>query len=187
VSDEEAKKAANEAGEPVPAGIRAIAPTGTIGIIGETTTGIEPVFCVAYKRRFLGDNQRWKYQYVIDPTVERLSKEGVDPDDIEDTVVLSKDVEKRISMQAFVQDFIDQAISSTINLPEWGEPGNANSKRFGDILFKYLHRLRGITVYPDGSRPGQPITPVKYTTAKGHENVVYEEGDERCSQGVCGI
>lgn len=187
-SENEAKKIAKRQGGPVPVGIRAIAPTGTIGIIGETTTGIEPVFCVAYKRRFLGENQKWQYSYVVDPTVQRLVKEhGVNPDDIEDSLALSKDVERRISMQAFIQDFVDQAISSTINVPEWGEYGNNNAKRFSEILLKYLPRLRGITVYPDGSRPGQPITPIKYDTAIRHEDVVYEESDERCSGGVCGI
>jgi ribonucleoside-diphosphate reductase alpha chain len=188
VSDDEAKKVAKEHNGPTPAGIRAIAPTGTIGIIAETTTGIEPVFCVAYKRRFLGTNQKWQYQYVIDPTVEKLVNEhGIDPSEIEDAQSLSKDVEKRIAMQAFVQDFVDLAISSTVNLPEWGEIGNNNAREFSRILMKYLKKLRGITAYPEGSRPGQPITPVKYETAKRHKDVVYEEGSDRCTGGVCGI
>ena len=167
--------------------VRAIAPTGTIGIIGETTTGIEPIFCVSYKRRFLGNNGRWNATYVIDPTAERLiSETGIRPEDIEDSISLSMDVEKRIAMQAFVQDYVDQAISSTINLPEWGEPGNTNAKKFAETLLNYLPRLRGITCYPDGARPGQPITPIQYETAKRHKDVVFEESDERCAGGVCG-
>ena len=165
---------------------RAVAPTGTIGIIGESSTGIEPIFCVAYKRRFLDSNGKWKYSYVVDPTAERLIQQGIRPEDIEDSYTLSLDVEKRIAMQAFVQDYVDQAISSTINLPEWGEPGNTNAKKFAETLLKYLPRLRGITCYPDGARPGQPLTPVKYETAKGHKGVIFEESDERCSGGVCG-
>ncbi len=186
-SDHEAAKFAKARGSVAPVAIRAIAPTGTIGIIGETTTGIEPIFCTAYKRRFL-DGGKWKYMYVIDPTAERLIKEqGISPDDIEDSQSLARDVEKRISMQAFVQDFVDQAISSTINLPEWGEHGNSNAKKFSEILLKYLPRLRGITVYPDGARPGQPIVPIQYATAKGHTDVVYEEQDDLCKGGVCGV
>lgn len=186
-SDDQAKKEASAMGSVFPAGIRAIAPTGTIGILGETTTGIEPIFCIAYKRRFLGNDQKWQATYVIDPTAKRLIEDkGVNPDEIEDSVSLSRNVEARISMQAFVQDFVDQAISSTINLPEWGEPGNNNAREFSRVLLKYLPRLRGMTVYPDRSRPGQPITPIKYETAKRHSDVVYEESGE-CRDGVCGI
>jgi ribonucleoside-diphosphate reductase alpha chain len=183
-----AKEAAAAKKDVEPIAIRAIAPTGTISIVSETTTGIEPVFCVAYRRRFLGADQKWQAMYVVDPTVARLVKEmNIDPNDIEDSVSLSKDVETRISMQAFIQDFVDQAISSTINLPEWGEVGNNNVKEFSRVLLKYLPKLRGITVYPDGSRPGQPITAIKYETAIKHEGVVFQEDEERCLGGVCGL
>jgi ribonucleoside-diphosphate reductase alpha chain len=187
-SDDEADKYSKELNGVRPIAVRAVAPTGTIGIIGETTTGIEPMYCVAYKRRWRDNNGKYKFQHVIDPTAARLAKElSVEPDSFDDSVKLSMDVERRISMQAFVQDFVDQAISSTINVPEWGEPGNANAKQFSETLFRYLPKLRGITVYPDGARAGQPITAVKYETAKRHENVVFEEDEDRCAGGVCGI
>ena len=54
-----------------PVKLRAIAPTGTIGIVGETTTGIEPIFCVAFKRRYL-NGSTWQYQYVVDSAAKRL-------------------------------------------------------------------------------------------------------------------
>jgi ribonucleoside-diphosphate reductase alpha chain len=186
VSDEEAKKVAAEHNDVVPVAVRAVAPNGTTSIIGETTSGIEPIFCVAYKRRWL-DGSKWKFQYVVDPTAARLIKEGVNPDDIEDCYKLSRDVERRLAMQAFVQEHVDQGISSTINVPEWGEPGNNNAKKFSEILLKYLPKLRGVTVFPEGCRPGQPLTPIKYETAMKHNNVVYEEDGERCKGGVCSI
>jgi len=186
-SDNEAKLYAEKCNNKVPVAVRAIAPTGTIGIISETSTGLEPLFCVAYKRRFLDSDSKWKYQYVIDPTAERLIQAGIDPSSIEDSISLSKTVERRIAMQAYVQEFVDMAISSTINLPEWGEHGNSNARKFSEVLLKYLPKLRGITVYPDGSRPGQPITPVEYELAKSKAGVVFEENDERCASGVCGL
>jgi ribonucleoside-diphosphate reductase alpha chain len=155
---------------------RAIAPTGTIGIVAETTTGIEPIFCVAYKRRYLKGNV-YHYQYVIDPCAARLIESGIKPEAIEDAYDLAVDVERRVEFQAYVQKYVDHAISSTINLPVWGSENN-NEQRvqdFGNMLMKYLPKLRGITCYPDGARGGQPLTPVKYGTAMKHVGKVFEE------------
>lgn len=169
---------------------RAAAPTGTIGIVSETTTGIEPIFCVAYKRRYLkGDVVH--YQYVVDPTAQRLVDAGVDPETIEDAYVLAQDVERRLVFQAWVQKYVDHAISSTINLPAWGSELNNDSRvqEFGDLLMKYLPELRGITCYPDGARGGQPLTPIKYSTAIKHVGEVFIEQADVCDitrGGSCG-
>jgi len=134
-----------------PVAYRAIAPTGSIGILAGTTTGIEPLFAVAYKRRYLTDGTKWKYEYVVDSTADLLIKEhGLDPDKIETAYKLSHDYEKRIKFQAGVQDYVDMSISSTINLPAWGTKNNNESKvhEFAQILSKYAPRLRGFTCYP---------------------------------------
>lgn len=170
-----------------PVKTRAIAPTGTIGIVAETTTGIEPIFCVAYKRRYLVGSNEWKYQYVIDPTAKRLVEEhGINPDAIEDAYSLAFDVERRVAMQAFVQRYVDHGISSTINLPYVMED-EREIKEFGWMLYGYLPSLRGVTCYPDGARDGQPLTNVPYEIAVGQEGVVFEESEERCVGGACGI
>ena len=170
-----------------PVKTRAIAPTGTIGIIAETTTGIEPIFCVAYKRRYLAEGKSWKYQYVVDPTARRLiERDGVDPNSIEDAYSLSYNVEKRVAMQAFVQKYVDHGISSTINLPYViTDPDEVDD--FGKMLYGYLPQLRGVTCYPDGARGGQPLSAVPYDVAAGKEGVVFEESEERCVGGACGI
>lgn len=173
----------------IPIKTRAIAPTGSIGIIAETTTGIEPIFCVAYKRRYL-KHQTWNYQYVIDPTAKRLIDLGVNPDIIEDAY--SIDFERRISFQAWVQKYVDHAISSTINLPVWGSELNNESKvrDYGNIIMKYLPNLRGLTCYPDGARNGQPLTPISYKTAMKHEGEIFIEQADICDisgkGGNCG-
>lgn len=173
---------------------RAIAPTGTIGIVGETTTGIEPIFCVSYKRRYLKGSVV-HYQYVIDPTAQRLIDSGVDPEKIEDAYSLAENVEQRVAFQAWLQTFVDHSISSTINLPSWGSELNNDSRvrEFGDMLMRYLPNLRGITCYPDGARGGQPLTPVRYTTAIRHigneySEVTYEAADvcDITKGGSCG-
>jgi ribonucleoside-diphosphate reductase alpha chain len=174
-----------------PIAYRAIAPTGTIGIIAGTTTGIEPLFAVAYKRRYLTEGTKWKYEYVVDSTAEELvTRYGLDPNKIETSLSLADDWEKRIAFQADVQDYVDMAISSTINLPEWGSELNNESlvDSFAETLAKYAPRLRGLTVYPDGSRGGQPLTACTYKEAKKHKGMIYEESsDQQCSGGVCGI
>lgn len=167
-----AEQWANEWDVSTPIKTRAVAPTGSIGIIAETTTGIEPIFCTAYKRRYL-KGSTWHHQYVVDPTAKKLIDGGVSPDAVEDAYDLARDVERRIEMQAWMQGAVDHAISSTINLPKWGtELNNEDLVRpFGDTLMKYLPKLRGVTVYPDESRPGQPIVPIKYSTAVGKAGI----------------
>ena len=174
-----------------PVKTRAIAPNGTIGIVAETTTGVEPIFCAAYKRRYLKGSV-WNYQYVVDPAAKRLLDQGVALELIEDAYDLANDVERRVSFQAWVQQYVDHSISSTINLPRWGSELNNEGRvrDFGNMLIKYLPKLRGITVYPDGARAGQPLNPVPLAEALQNEGHVYEEsGTTVCDitkGGVCG-
>jgi ribonucleoside-diphosphate reductase alpha chain len=167
-----------------PVAYRAIAPTGSIGILASTTTGIEPLFAVAYKRRYLTEGTKWKYEYVVDSVADSLIKQyGLDPNKIDTALDLTEDYERRIKFQADVQDYVDMSISSTINLPQWGSRENNESgvHRFSATLAKYAPRLRGFTAYPDGARGGQPLTRVDYAEALKHRGVVYEESD------ICGI
>ena len=174
-----------------PVAYRAIAPTGTIGILAGTTTGIEPLFAVAYKRRYLTDGTKWKYEYVIDSTADLLIKQyGIDPNTIETAYGLSSNYEQRIKFQADIQDYVDMSISSTINLPSWGSKNNDEGSiiSFAQTLATYAPRLRGFTCYPDGSRGGQPLTEVPYEEALKHKGITYEENiDRACTSGVCGI
>lgn len=185
-----AARYAKELSVSAPVKTRAIAPTGTISIIAETGSGIEPIFCKSFKRRYLKGNV-WHYQYVIDATAQRIIDKGVNPDTIEDAYDLAQDVERRIAFQAFVQKYVDHSISSTINLPEWGGDVNNehNLKYFGETLYKYLPSLRGMTAYPDGARGGQPLTAVSYYEARSNVGTEFTEygNDNACIGGVCGV
>jgi ribonucleoside-diphosphate reductase alpha chain len=161
-----------------PVAYRAIAPTGTIGILAATTTGIEPLYAVAFKRRYLAGV--WKYEYVVDATADHLIKVyGLKPEEIETAASLAAEPERRIKFQADVQDYVDMSISSTINLPAWGTDLNNEDKvaPFAKTLLKYAPRLRGFTCYPDGARGGQPLTEVGYEEAVKHKGVVFQEND----------
>lgn len=147
-----------------------------------TSTGIEPLFAVAYKRRYLkGDGKTWAYQYVVDSTAQLMIEQyGTDPAIIESALDLARDPERRIAFQADVQDYVDQSISSTINLPPWGSKYNNEDSvnDFAITLAMYADRLRGFTVYPDGSRGGQPLTPVVYSDA------ISEIGEEHLEKHI---
>jgi ribonucleoside-diphosphate reductase alpha chain len=197
ISDKVSKEFANRLSITVPVANRAVAPTGTIGILAGTTTGIEPLFAVAYKRRYLKGNSRWHYQYVVDSAAQGLiDLYGVDPNEIESAIDLAEDYERRIKFQADVQDYVDMAISSTINMPAWGSKHNNEDKvdEFANTLAKYAPRLRGFTCYPDGSRGGQPLTSVPYSEAVsklGEEFEEHLETHDICelsgNGGSCGI
>jgi len=163
-----------------PVAYRAIAPTGSLSILASTTSGIEPLYAVAYKRRYLTNGTQWKYEYVVDGTADRLIKDfSIDPDKIDTAHKLSHNVEERIKFQADVQDYVDMAISSTINLPQWGTKHNNEDAviSFATALAKYAPRLRGFTCYPDSSRGGQPLTEVSYSDALVHKGTVFSEHD----------
>lgn len=178
VSDKASARFADQLSVSRPVANRAIAPTGSIGILAGTTTGVEPLFAVAYKRRYLTNGTRWKYQYVVDSAAQELIDiYGVKPESIESALDLAPDYERRIKFQADVQDYVDMSISSTINLPEWGSKTNNPDtvKDFANTLAKYAHRLRGFTCYPDGARGGQPLTPVSYNEAVDKLGEEFEE------------
>lgn len=179
-SEVPAKELCDDLSVSTPVAFRAVAPTGTIGIMASTTTGIEPLYAVAYKRRYLSNGTHWKYQYVVDATADRLIKEyGLKPEDVETAASLAADPERRIKFQADVQDYVDMAISSTINMPAWGSELNNEDTvlPFARTLAKYASRLRGFTCYPDGSRGGQPLTPMDYHEAVKHSGVEFSEHD----------
>lgn len=193
VSDDTARVTAEQLCISAPIARRSIAPTGTIGLIAGTTTGIEPIFAVAYKRRYLTEGKKWKYQYAVDHVAQTIIEElGVNPDTIETAQHLATDFERRIKFQAEVQDYVDMAISSTINLPSSNSVGSMDqyATEFTSVLAKYAPRLRGFTCYPDGSRGGQPLTTVSYKEALDNLGKTFDEhveANDQCEGGVCGI
>lgn len=179
--------AAAALGVSAPIKTRAIAPTGTIGIIAETTTGLEPPYGLAYKRRYL-KGQDWFFQYVVEPMAKSFADKGVDVDSLETAFSLAQTPEKRLVFQAWLQKFVDHGISSTVNLPSKDKQG-FTTQEFGTTLMEYLPQLRGVTVYPDGARGGQPLTVVPYSEAVDWEGYEYEEwsNENACVGGACGL
>lgn len=170
-------------------GATAIAPNGTIGIVAESTPSADPIFSTAEMRRVkhaspAGDT--YENHVVVDPVAKRLVAEGVNPNSIEDAYTLSLDPERRFAMAAYLQRYTDHAISGTANIPEpITDAGEA--RRFGDVLMRHLPAMRGITVYPNGARAGQPRSPVDLAWAIEREGAVLDTEEAICAAGVCGV
>ena len=109
---------------------------------------------------------------------------GVSAKDLEDSYTLSTNLDRRLEVQTRVQGYIDQGISNTINTPG---PGSVTPEAFSQLMQRWLPENKGVTIYPHGARPGQPLTPVSLDEAEAAVGIVYEEDGERCAQGICGL
>jgi len=155
--------------------VTTIAPTGSISIIAGCSSGIEPLFAIAFIRNVLDKDDRL---YEINPYFEKMARDmgffndevmqkiadnhgsvrGIAevPEEVQRIFVTSLDIspELHVRMQAAFQKYVDNATSKTINLRK-----NAT---VDDVRQAYLlaHELKckGITVYRYGSRPEQVLS-----------------------------
>jgi ribonucleoside-diphosphate reductase alpha chain len=157
----------------------AIAPTGTISLIPEVQSGIEPLYLGAYKR-----NDKLGERVYIHPTYRKaiLENNGELPDWFVDTSSLEPS--DHLEMQVVVQKYVDGAVSKTINLPSGFKPANLNK-----LLLEYIYDIKGCAVYVDGSREGQVLN--KITEEEALENIklagAWEDADPGCATGTCEI
>ena len=173
-----------------PVATRAIAPTGTISIMGHTTPGIEPIFHTAYQRttntlKTKDYSDGYKREVVVDPIVQKWMEQGYDVQDIDTAYTLSqttRGIDRRLAFQAYVQQFVDNAISSTVNLPPYVE---GMEHTIAPILLRYLPQLRGVTFYPDGRHSNQPVTPIDIADIDLFQQTL-DQGPT-CSNGECGL
>ena len=157
-----------------------IAPTGTVSIMTQTTSGIEPVFMPVYKRRrkvnpndpevhvdFTDENGDTFEEYIVyhHKFVEWMKKSGIDTtkrySQVEiDSIVArspyakatSNDIDwvAKVEMQGRIQKWVDHSISVTINLPN-----NVDEKLVNELyVTAWKCGCKGCTVYRDGSRAG---------------------------------
>jgi ribonucleoside-diphosphate reductase alpha chain len=160
--------------------VTTIAPTGTISIIGDCSSGIEPVFALAYLHRAKGDGGKTGNEIrtlvIANQTFQEIGKRegfysenlaqkvmdhgsvmGVDdvPADWQRVFVTAPEIapDWHVKMQAAFQRYTDNGVSKTINLP--------NSATIDDIRRAYLMAwetgCNGITVYRDGSKSVQVL------------------------------
>jgi ribonucleoside-diphosphate reductase alpha chain len=133
-----------------------IPPTGSIAAMAGVTSGIEPIFDVKYVRR--SESLSESVFDVAHPLIAEYRKisESHSEDTLPAYFITAHEIspEKRVLMQSALQRHIDQAISSTINLP------NDTSLETVERTYRtaWEQGLKGVTVYREGSREGILLT-----------------------------
>jgi len=135
--------------------ISTIAPSGSISIMAQCSSGIEPIFALKYKRHTqLGVDERKEFTIYHQAAARYLyvTKEKELPEHWK--VAHQINYSHRIKLQGLLQKYIDASISSTINLPE-----DVSVETVGQIYIDaWREGLKGITVYREGSREGILVT-----------------------------
>ena len=149
-----------------------IAPTGTLSLIDGCSSGIEPLFALAFVRNILGGDRLLEVNpyfeamarekgFYSDNLMKRIASgtrlhtiENV-PDEVKRLFVTSLDIknEWHVSMQSAFQRYTDGAISKTVNLPQKATLEDVART----YMMAYEAGLKGITIYRDGSRASQPF------------------------------
>ncbi|MCB5262498.1 MAG: vitamin B12-dependent ribonucleotide reductase [Candidatus Cloacimonetes bacterium] len=150
-----------------------IAPTGTISMIADTSSGVEPQFSLVYIKSVMDTEKllyvnKWfeaaleEWNLLTQELLEEVSQSGSVahmsdvPGELQEIFQTAHDIDPawHIRMQAAFQKYTDNAVSKTINFP--------NNARIEDIREAYLlaYRLgcKGVTVYRDGSRDNQVLS-----------------------------
>jgi ribonucleoside-diphosphate reductase alpha chain len=161
--------------------LMALAPTGTISLITDNSSGIEPLFSKATLRKDrVGDRiyVHPVYQSIIENN-EEIPEWFVDSYDLKPS--------DHFEMQVACQKYCDGAVSKTINLPK-----ETTDENLSNLLLEYIHDLKGCTVYRDGSKEGQILNKIEDKEVREYvlnqkdkveDNI--EEGDIKCSSGSC--
>ena len=170
-----------------------IAPTGTISIISNTSSGIEPLFAVSYVRQVLDNDILVEVHPIFEKMakdrgfyskdlMKKIAEHGTVqdipeiPEDIRSIFVTSHDItpEDHIRMQAAFQNHTDNAVSKTVNF--------CNTATREDVAtvyrLAYQSGCKGVTIYRDGSRDMQVLS-VKKEESKPEDKIPYETAKTR--------
>lgn len=170
--------------------ILSIAPTGTISMLAGCSSGIEPIFSAAFRRRFR-KNGTIVERIVIDPMFKQLFNDGEDTSNCVGAHQVS--AEEHMKMIARVQQWVDQSISKTTNVAE-----NTTPAGIARYILKYGKHIKGWTIYREGSRDfgggGAPLSSIDVRSMEYDDIAALirqaEEGsgqERSCKSGSCDV
>jgi len=170
--------------------VTTIAPTGTISIIAGCSSGIEPLFAIAYVRNVMDKDELSEVNPIFeeiakargfysDELMKKVAEHGsitdIDeiPEDVRRVFVTAHDItpEWHIRMQAAFQEYTDNAVSKTVNFPETATPEDVKKV----YMMAFELGLKGVTVYRDGSRDEQVLNIGKVNRKEGDGSTAEEE------------
>jgi ribonucleoside-diphosphate reductase alpha chain len=161
-----------------------IPPTGTTALVCDCSSGIEPLFAPAHIRKFRkGD--LLAQEIVIHPLFKQFVEEGKSTKHFQGAYDLK--LRDHFEVQRACQKHIDNAVSKTINVM----PGTS-AEELSDLYMEYFPELKGVTIYPEGSREDQPLTPLSIEEAlaalKGKgDKILMSYSKDACKDGSCDI
>lgn len=161
-----------------------IAPTGTTSIVCGVSSGIEPMFSPAYIRKFR-DGDELKQEIVIHPLFQKFVDEKKGVKHFQSAYDLK--MRDHFEMQRTCQKHLDNACSKTVNIPQ-----GTSAEELSDLYMEFFPELKGITVYPEGSRDDQPLTPLSLDEARSAasgkaDKVLMSYSQDSCKDGKCDI
>lgn len=152
--------------------VTSIAPTGSISMICDVSSGIEPQFALVFEKRITAgrfyytdiefERQMTELGLYRPEILKKISENGGSvqgieeiPEDIRRIFVTALDIPwwDHVRAQAVAQLWITTSISKTINMPEWVTPEDVKNA----YLFAYKAGCKGITIYREGSKSMQVI------------------------------
>lgn len=160
--------------------ILTVAPVGSGSVIAQTSSGVEPIYQLKYQRRSesLSEEFHEVEHHLVQEWRDETGKgsHGIDiEDDVPDYFVTSHDIDPffRVKLQATMQDHVDSAISSTINLPR-----DIDVDTVKDIYMDaWKQGCKGVTVYREGAREGILISEEETEDQVQNEPQYEGEGD----------
>ncbi len=138
------------------ASLNTVAPVGTTSMIVGVSSGIEPIFSPVYRRKYRKENTTHE-EIVMDPLFAEYVASGRGYK----SIVGSYDVspEEHLAVQMAAQEYVDNSIAKTINLPKEFTP-----EELEDLLLDYADHLKGVTVYQEESRGEEPLQRIDVST-----------------------